>query len=103
VSARTLWFLTLVLAIVCWGALIAAYLSVSGQVHSTSADIRFTFDLFGIPLVEGFRVAGRLGLKFGWGAVVLLVGPFIVGMIASMWQIATYMRTHRTTDFEQES
>lgn len=102
-SARMLWFLTLVLAIVCWGVLIAAYLSVSGQVHSTSADIRSTFDLFGIPLVEGFRVAGRLGLKFGWGAVVLLVGPFIVGMIAAMWQIAIYTRTHRTAGFEQES
>jgi len=102
-SASKLWRLTIVLAIVCWGVLVVAYVSVSGQVHATSGDVRATFDLFGIPLVDGYRVTGRLGLKFGWGAAVLAIGPFVMGMILSMWQIAVYTRAHRNGTFEQET
>lgn len=102
-SARVLWILTVVLAVVCWSVLVLGYFSVSGQVHSTTGDVHSSFDPFGIPIVEGYRVTGRLGLRFGWGAVVLLLGPFVVGMILSMWQIAAYTTAHRSIRFEQES
>jgi hypothetical protein len=65
-SARQLWLATFVVAVICWCMLVVAYLAVSQQVHSTQGDVRSTYDLFGLPLVEGFRAGGRLGLKFGW-------------------------------------
>ena len=99
-STRKLWIITIVPSILCWGVLIAAYGSVTNQVHSTSGDIHASYDLFGIPLIDGFRVAGRLGLKFGWGAALLLVGPFVIGMVLALWQITHYTRT-RPAEFEQ--
>ncbi len=99
-STKTAWIITGVLSILCWGALVVGYGSVTNQVHSTSGDIHASFDLFGIPVIDAFRVAGRLGLKFEWGAALLLVGPFVVGMVVAFWQIAHHTPT-RAADFDQ--
>jgi hypothetical protein len=103
VSPKSLWLFTIGLAIGCWALLVVAFLDVNNQVHATSSDITSSFNLLGIPLVEGYRVGGRLGLKFGWGFAVLLLGPFFVGMVAAMWQITRYAQSHRTQTFDEES
>lgn len=94
-SPRALWLLTLALAVVCWAVLAIGYLSVAGQVHATSSDVRSAFDILGVPVVEAYRVSGRLGLRFGWGSAVLLLGPFALGMVASLVQVARYASSHR--------
>jgi len=99
-STKKPWIITGVLSILCWSVLVVGYGFVTNQVHSTSSDIHASFDVFGIPVSDAFRVAGRLGLKFGWGAAVLLVGPFVVGMLLAFWQISHHTPT-RATDFEQ--
>lgn len=100
--SRVLWLITFLLTVVCWGILVIAYLSVSNQVHATQSDVKSTFDLLGVPLVEAFRVNGRLGLKFDWGAAVLALAPFVLGLIASLVQVARYTSTHTRPAVDQD-
>lgn len=102
-SVRLLWLITFVLTVICWAILVLAYVSVSSRVHSTQGDINSAYDLFGIPLVEGFRVAGRLGLKFEWGSAVLAIGPFVLALIASLVQIARYTTRRSAATVDQET
>jgi hypothetical protein len=60
---------------------------VSADVNAASGDVRSVFGILGMPIVIGLRQAGRRRLEFGWGSLVLLILPFLIGQAFAMWHI----------------
>jgi len=60
---------------------------VTADVNAASGDVRSVFGILGMPIVIGLKQAGHRRLEFGWGALVLLIAPFLIGQAAAMWQI----------------
>jgi hypothetical protein len=63
------------------------FATVVSQVQSATGDLEVPFGLLGIPLLVGFRQAGRIGTHVGWGVALLLVAPFVVGMLVALGRI----------------
>jgi hypothetical protein len=61
--------------------------TVSLQSKSAAGDLEIPFSFLGIPLLTGFRHAGRIGTHLGWGTAFLMVAPFVVGMALALWRI----------------
>jgi hypothetical protein len=61
--------------------------TVSLQAKSAAGDLEVPFSFLGIPLLAGFRHAGRIGTHPEWGVAFLLVAPFVVGMLLALWKI----------------
>jgi hypothetical protein len=80
-------FLTLVLFLLALGLLFLGIASVTGQVNAAAGDIRAVFAILGMPVVVGLKQAGRRRLEFGWGALVILLLPFLIGQAWAMWHI----------------
>ena len=60
---------------------------VSADVNAASGDVRAVFGILGVPIVVGLRQAGRRRLEFGWGTLVILILPFLIGQAWAMWHI----------------
>jgi hypothetical protein len=60
---------------------------VTRDVNAAPGDVRAVFGLPGMPILIGLKQAGHRRLEFGWGALVLLIVPFLVGQATAMWQI----------------
>jgi hypothetical protein len=60
---------------------------VTADVNAASGDVRAVFGILGMPIVIGLKQFGHRRLEFGWGALVLLIAPFLIGQAAAMWQI----------------
>jgi hypothetical protein len=54
---------------------------------ATPVDVRSVFGILGMPIVIGLRQAGHRRLEFGWGSLVLLIVPFLIGQAFAMWHI----------------
>jgi hypothetical protein len=54
---------------------------------ATPGDVRSVFGILGMPIVIGLRQAGHRRLEFGWGSLVLLIVPFLIGQAFAMWHI----------------
>lgn len=63
------------------------FATVVGRVRSATGDLEASFSLIGIPLLVGFRHAGRIGTHVQWGVALLLLSPFVVGMLVALWRI----------------
>jgi hypothetical protein len=74
------------------GALVLLLLgvaSVTAQVNDASGNVRAVFPAVAMPIVIGMRQAGQRRLEFGWGALVTLVLPFVIGQSWAMWHLAS--------------
>jgi hypothetical protein len=78
----TIVFLFLAMALLFVGAA-----RVAADVNAASGDVRAVFGILGMPIVIGLRQAGRRRLEFGWGSLVLLIVPFLIGQAFAMWHI----------------
>jgi hypothetical protein len=78
----TVLFLLLAVAIMFVGVA-----RVGADVNAASGDVRAVFGIFGMPIVVGLKQAGHRRLEFGWGTLVLLIVPFLIGQAWAMWQI----------------
>ena len=67
--------------------LAVGFVSVALQARSASDDLEIPFSFLWIPLLVGFRHAGRIGTHLEWGVAFLLVAPFVVGMLLALWRI----------------
>lgn len=80
-------FLTLVLFLLALGLLFLGIASVTGQVNAAAGDVRAVFGILGMPIVVGLKHAGRRRLELGWGTLVILILPFLIGQAWAMWHI----------------
>jgi hypothetical protein len=60
---------------------------VTADVNAASGDVRAVFGILGMPIVIGLKRAGHRRLEFGWGTLLLLVVPFLIGQASAMWHI----------------
>jgi hypothetical protein len=60
---------------------------VTAQVNAAPGNVRAVFGIFGMPILIGLKQAGHRRLDFGWGALVLLIVPFLIGQASAMWHI----------------
>ena len=50
-------------------------------------DARAVFAILGMPIVVGLKQAGHKRLEFGWGSLVILAAPFVIGQLSAMWHL----------------
>jgi hypothetical protein len=60
---------------------------VTRDVNAAPGNVRAVFGILGMPILIGLKQAGHRRLEFGWGALVLLIVPFLIGQAAAMWHI----------------
>ncbi len=79
------------IAVALWIAALAylgfGFVSIAIAARAASGELQVAFNLAGIPLLDGFRHAGRIGTHLQWGVAFLLVAPFVVGMLLALWKI----------------
>ena len=69
------------------GLLLLGVARVSAEVNASAGDIRAVFGILGMPIVVGLKQAGHRRLEFGWGTLVILVVPFLLGQLWAMWRL----------------
>ncbi len=57
------------------------------RVRSAGGDLDQPVTLLGLPLLVAFKHAGRIGTHVEWGLAVLLVAPFVIGMLLALLQV----------------
>lgn len=62
-----------VIAILAFAATTAAFFFAAESARYAVSDVVMSVDLFGLPLFEGFRSAGRFGVHAQWGVPVMAV------------------------------
>ena len=80
-------FLTVVFLLLALGVVFLGVASVTSQVNTSAGDVRAVFGILGMPIVVGLKQAGHRRLEFGWGTLVLLIAPFLIGQAGAMWHI----------------
>ncbi|MFC8192514.1 hypothetical protein ACFUMH_12740 [Cellulomonas sp. NPDC057328] len=65
-----------------------AFVGASTQARDAAGDGVFPRTLLGMPVLEGFALDGRFGVHVGWGTLVLLVLPALLGAVAGAVVIA---------------
>lgn len=78
---------TVVLFLLALGLLFLGVASVTGQVNASAGDVRAVFGILGMPIVVGLKQAGHRRLEFGWGTLVILAVPFLIGQLSAMWHL----------------
>jgi len=78
----TVLFLLLAVALFFFGVA-----QVTADVNAASGDVRVVFGILGMPIVIGLKQAGHRRLEFGWGTLVLLIAPFLIGQAWALWHI----------------
>jgi hypothetical protein len=78
---------TILLLLLAVALLFVGVAQVGGGVNASPGDIRTVFAILGMPIVIGLKQAGHRRLEFGWGTLVLLIVPFLVGQAWAMWHI----------------
>ena len=63
------------------------FVTASLQAKSAAGDLEVPFSFLGIPILVGFRHAGRFGTHLEWGVAFLLIAPFVVGMLLALSRI----------------
>lgn len=79
------------IAVVLWIAALVylsfGFVSVAIEARAASGELEVPFSLVGIPILVGFRHAGRFGTHLEWGVAFLLIAPFVVGMLLALSRI----------------
>ena len=57
------------------------------QVRSAAGNLEVPVSLIGLPLLVAFKHAGRIGTHVQWGFALLLVAPFLVGMLLALLRV----------------
>jgi hypothetical protein len=78
---------TVVFLLLAMALLFVGVARVGAEVNAATGDVRAVFGILGMPIVIGLRHAGRRRLEFGWGSLVLLIVPFLIGQAFAMWRI----------------
>lgn len=79
--------LTLLLLVVAAAVVFLGVAKVAADLNATPGDLKVVFGIFGMPIVVGLRQAGHRRLEFGWGVLVLLIAPFLIGQLWALWHI----------------
>lgn len=79
--------MTVVFLLLAMALLFVGVARVGAEVNAATGDVRAVFGILGMPIVIGLRHAGRRRLEFGWGSLVLLIVPFLIGQAFAMWHI----------------
>lgn len=79
--------MTVVFLLLAMALLFVGVARVGAEVNAGTGDVRAVFGILGMPIVIGLRHAGRRRLEFGWGSLVLLIVPFLIGQAFAMWHI----------------
>jgi hypothetical protein len=78
---------TVALLLLALALLFVGAARVGADVNAASGDVRAVFGILGVPIVVGLRHAGRRRLEFGWGTLVIIILPFLIGQAWAMWHI----------------
>lgn len=73
------------LAVVITGA---TFVGVSEAARAATGDTLVPGEFLGMPLFEGFRLDGRFGVHPGWGLLVMLLVPAVIGIALSLIALA---------------
>ena len=76
--------LFVLLWIVAVGFVGVQFVAASEAARSSDVDMVKSYALFGMPVLEGFRNDGRFGVHMHWGALVLVIAPFLLGILVAV-------------------
>ncbi len=83
-------FRTLHLLLLVWLAglaVVAVDLFDAGDAaRAAPGNVRMPYTFLGMPVLDGFRLDGRIGVDMRWGALVLLVGPPLLALAIGVVQ-----------------
>jgi len=83
-------------ALALWVAAIAVtvtvFVQVSEAVRTAVATVVIPGSFIGLPLFEGFRNDGRIGVHLEWGLLVMLVVPAVLSILIPLVVRATSSR-----------
>lgn len=83
-------------ALALWVVALAVTLTIFVQVSETArtavATVVIPGSFVGLPLFEGFRNDGRIGVHPEWGLLVMLVVPAVLGILIPFAMRATSVR-----------
>lgn len=72
-----------------------AFVTASEAARASVHDGTFLQQFLGAPLFEGFRAAGKFGVRPQWGLVLLLVIPLSATVLFTALQIRRFVRGDR--------
>lgn len=63
------------------------FVTAVSRVRAAGGDLEQPVSLVGLPLLVAFKHAGRIGTHVEWGLAVLLVAPFVIGMLLALVRV----------------
>jgi hypothetical protein len=81
------------LLLAAFGGVGAAMVSVTEQVRAATGDAQNTLNVLGIPIVTGFRHAGRIGLHVEWGTPLVVVATLLLSQVLILWSVVRSVRS----------
>lgn len=82
----------LALWVVALAVTLTVFVQVSEAARTAVATVVFSGSFIGLPLFEGFRNDGRIGVHLEWGLLVMLVVPAVLGILIPLTVKATSSR-----------
>lgn len=68
------------------------FVSASTEARTALVDSTYPRDILGLPILEGFHRSGKFGVHMFPGALVFLVVPVVVGLVASIPGVRRFAR-----------
>ena len=84
---RNPFLVTVLFLVLALGLVLLGVARVSADVSASAGDVRAVFGILGMPIVVGLKQAGHRRLEFGWGSLVILAVPFLLGQLWALWRI----------------
>ncbi|WP_422936070.1 transcriptional regulator [Sinomonas sp. P47F7] len=72
-----------------------AFVTASEAARASAQDGTFLQQFLGAPLFEGFRLAGKFGVRPQWGLMLLVVVPFSATAALTALQVRRFVRGNR--------
>lgn len=64
------------------------FVSASSSAKAAASNTTIAYQILGIPILEGFRNGSRFGVHLQWGTLVLVIGPFVIGLVVVLAQLS---------------
>lgn len=68
------------------------FVTASTEAQAATVDSIYPRDILGLPILEGFHKSGKFGVHMFPGALVFLVVPVLVGLVASIPGVRRFAR-----------
>ncbi|MFJ4027983.1 hypothetical protein ACIPWF_10650 [Paenarthrobacter sp. NPDC089989] len=88
-SARPRWMttsiiLTTFITVICLAVIGFMFVTASANARDATGDQVFAQTIFGLPILEGFRLNGKFGVHMKPGAIVFIAIPLLTGVLTSL-------------------